>query len=154
MTLYILFCWNIIAALKTHFFWSTKKMIYFRRLVFGIIWRLLCTWEKEQWTYIGKKKGIHTVTLIFLKRAALTQSSHRATFGASTEHQAACDGVRRRMFYSVFLGDKGCETLPSEGVSVHVSAAVKVGRKWKVLRRCLCAPRNNIFISKMLGLFE
>lgn len=57
-------------------------------------------------------------------------------------------------FIQCSLGDKGCETLPSEGVSVHVSAAVKVGRKWKVLRRCLCAPRNNIFISKMLGLFE
>lgn len=113
-----------------------------------------CAPEKKNSEPTLEKKGIHTVTLIFLKRAALTQSSHRATFGASTEHQAACDGVRRRMFYSVFLGDKGCETLPSEGVSVHVSAAVKVGRNWKVLRRCLCAPRNNIFISKMLGLFE
>ena len=69
------------------------------------------------------------MTLIFLKRAALTQSSHHALFVASTEHQAACDRVQWRMFYSVFLGDKGCETLPSEGVSVHVGTAVKVGRK-------------------------
>lgn len=39
-------------------------MIYFRRLVFGIIWRLLCTWEKEQWTYIGKKRYTYSDTNI------------------------------------------------------------------------------------------